>query len=127
MNSVKEEIKNKIKFLELAKELGNITKAARIMGYSITTYYNLKKIYELNGEEGLSQYVKRKPRLSMRLSKETEKEVLEIAMSFPKFSAARISSELKLKNIKISTGSVHAILKKNNLTTFNQRINKLNH
>ena len=122
MNSITEEIKKKIRFLELAKEIGNITEAARIMGYHVSTYYNLKKIYDVLGEEGLRHRIKRKPRLSMRLCAEIEKEVLKIVMSFPKYSAARIACELKLKNIKVSTGSVHTILKKYNLNTAKQRL-----
>ena len=125
MKSVEEEIEKKIKFLELAKELGNITKASRIMGYSITTYYNLKKIYELNGEDGLRHHVRRKPNPNKRLDKNIEEIVLKFSSDNPKYGNSRISKELKIQGIKVSNGSVHTILKKYNLNTSRQRLEKL--
>lgn len=121
MNSINEEINKKVKFLELAKEIGNITKAARLMGYHVSTYYNLKKIYDKKGKEGFIQHL----REGKKVIEEIENEVLKIVTIFPKFSAERISRELKIKNIKVSTGSVHTILKKYNLNTSKQRLEKL--
>lgn len=127
MDSLEEEIKKKIKFLELAKELGNITKAARIMGYTATTYYNLKKIYERDGEDGLRHHVRRKPNPNKRLDKNIEEIVLKFSSDNPKYGNSRISKELKIQGIKVSTGSVHSILKKHNLNTSKKRIKKFNH
>lgn len=121
MKSVEEEIKKKIRFLELAKEIGNITEAARITGYSRVTYYFLKKIYDLQGEEGLRQHLCGRERLIEGI----ENKVLEIVKLFPKLSSIGISNELKIRNIKISNGSVHTILKKYNLNTSKQRLEKL--
>lgn len=121
MNSITEEIKKKIRFLELAKEIGNITKAARIMGYHVSTYYNLKKIYDLYGEEGLRNHL----RGGVRLIENIEEEVLNISNLNPKYGTLRISNELKASGIKVSKGSVYSILKKHNLNTVKQRTKKL--
>ena len=120
MNSITEEIKKKVRFLELAKEIGNITEAARIMGYHVSTYYNLKKIYDSQGEEGLRQHLCGRERLIENI----EEEVLNISNLNPKYGTLRISNKLKASGIKVSKGSVYLILKKNNLNTPKQRLEK---
>jgi len=121
MKSVEEEIKKKVRFLELAKELGNVTQAAKLIGYSRVTYYFLKKIYDLQGEEGLRQHLCGRERLIENI----EEIVLKFSSDNPKYGNSRISKELKASGIKVSTGSVHTILKKYNLNTSKQRLEKL--
>lgn len=121
MKSVEEEIKKKVRFLELAKELGNVTQAAKLIGYSRVTYYFLKKIYDLQGEEGLRQHLCGRERLIENI----EEEVLNISNLNPKYGTLRISNELKASGIKVSKRSVYLILKKNNLNTPKQRLEKL--
>ena len=89
MNLIDNEIKNKIKFLELAKEIGNICEAARIMGFSPPSYYRFKKIYDSEGEEGLRKRVKRKPKYNLRISKEIEEKILRISSKSPKMGSLK--------------------------------------
>jgi transposase len=121
MNSITEEIKKKIRFLELAKEIGNITEAARIMGYHVSTYYNIKKIYDLKGKEGLWKHLRGRPKLDPSI----EKEILKLSKLHPKYGNSRLSKELKLKGIKVSSAAIHKIFKKYNLNTSRQRLEKL--
>lgn len=46
-------IKNKVGLLNLAEELGNISKACKIMGLSRETFYRWKRAYDANGETAL--------------------------------------------------------------------------
>jgi len=39
-------IKNKLGLLELAKQLGNVSRACRIFGYSRDSFYRFKALYE---------------------------------------------------------------------------------
>ena len=54
-------IKNKVGLLNLAEELGNISRACKLMGFSRDTFYRYQKAVDEGGVEDLIDKTRRKP------------------------------------------------------------------
>ena len=66
-------IKNRIGLLNLAEELGDVSKACRIMGYSRDTFYRYKAAKEEGGINALLDENRRKPNLKNRVDEFNKK------------------------------------------------------
>ena len=60
-------IKNKVGLLQLAEELGNVSKACKIMGFSRDTFYRYKELVDEGGFDNLIDKSRRKPNLRNRV------------------------------------------------------------
>ena len=72
LHGTKTVIKHKIGLLNLAEELGNVSKACRIMGLSRDTFYRYQNAVEHGGVEVLIDRGRRKPNLKNRVDEQTE-------------------------------------------------------
>lgn len=118
-------IKNKVGLLNLAEELGNISKACKVMGFSRDTFYRYKAAVEEGGVESLLDKSRRQPNLKNRTDEATEQAVLTHAIEFPAHGQLRVSNELRKVGIFVSPSGVRSIWLRHNLACFKARLKAL--
>lgn len=105
----------KLKVLELAEVLGNVTEACRQQGISRTSFYEYKRRFEENGLEGLKDLppiVKNHP---FTTAPEHEARVVELSLLNPARGCNFLSDQLRREGILISYPTVQNILNRNGL------------
>ena len=83
-------IKHKVGLLNLAEELGNVSKACQILGLSRDTFYRYRDAVEEGGVEALLERPRRAPNLKNRVELETENAVVAYAVEYPAHGQVRV-------------------------------------
>jgi transposase len=126
MSSVQQNvIKHKVGLLNLAAELGNVSRACKVMGFSRDTFYRYQSAMESGGIDALIDANRRKPNPKNRVEEATEMAVAAFAIEQPAFGQVRVSNELRKRGIFISPSGVRCVWLRRDLESFKKRLSAL--
>lgn len=125
LNTNERIIKHKVGLLNLADELGNVSKACQMMGVSRDTFYRYKEAVNEGGVEALLEKNRKVPNRKNRVDPAVEEAVTQYAIDDPAHGQVRVSNELRKRGIFVSPSGVRSIWIRHDLANFKQRLKAL--
>ena len=118
-------IKHKVGLLELVDELGNVSKAFKMMDVSRDMFYTYKQVADYGGEDALLQKTRYVHNCKNRVEEHVESAVVQYATDEPAYGQVRVSNELRKTRIFVSPSGVSSILLLHDLANFKYRLKAL--
>lgn len=102
--------RRKLSLLELATDLGNVSKAGKLMGYSRQQFYEIRRNFQTYSAEGLIDRLPgaRSPHPN-RVAEKIERAILDYALEHPCHGPLRVAQQLALQGIQVSSGGVRGV------------------
>ena len=124
MTTAEKVIKTKVGLLELGKQLGNVSKACRVMGYSRDSFYRFR-ISTRPAEKQRCKRFRGARQIRNRIAEKVESAVVELAIEEPAWGQVRVANELKRKAISISPAGMRCVWLRHDLENINKRLKTL--
>lgn len=108
----------RLRVIALAKELGSVRQACRLMEVHPSTFYRWRKLLELYGPELLRPRERRRPQMPNAIPHQVEQQVVAFALGHPEMGPQRIADELRRERwggIVISGNGVWRVLRRHGL------------
>ena len=126
MTALTQSIKRKLSLLQLAEELGNVAKAAKIMGVHRDSFYEVRRAFQAGGVAALVEQ-KRGPRNPHpnRVAPDVEERILAYCLEVPTRGAARVANDLRLQGVTVSPSGVRGVWLRHDQETRYKRLLRL--
>ena len=126
MTATSQNTKRKLSLLQLAEELGNVSKACKIMGYHRDTFYEVQKAFKVGGVAALVEE-RRGPKNPHpnRVPEAVEQQILDLCLKQPTYGSQRIANELRLQGVDVSPSGVRGVWLRHDLETRYKRLLRL--
>jgi transposase InsO family protein len=113
----------RLRVLQRAEELGNVSAACREAGISRTLYYRWRKRFTRYGIDGLHpRRTASRPGRPVQLDTTKERRIVAMALTSPTWGPQRVSDQLALEGVTVSATTVWRALHRLGLGTRAQRL-----
>ncbi|GAB6176155.1 IS481 family transposase [Desulfobaculum senezii] len=125
MKAAEKVARQRMSVLELAESLGNVSEACRRRGMHRSQFYEYKRRFQTHGLEGLKDLPPIPKSHPFTTSEEVVEQILELSLAHPAWGCVRLSNQLKLIGVSVSSPTIQNILIKNGMGTKYDRWLKL--
>ncbi len=118
--------RRKLSLLELAQDMNNISRACRVMGYRRQQFYEIRRNYQTYGAQGLLDRLPgTRGSHPNRVSEAIEQAILDHSLKSPSDGCLKVSQELALQGIQVSSGGVRGVWSRHQLLSRHERLLRL--
>jgi len=118
-------VRQRLSVLELSEALGNVSEACRRRGISRTQFYEYKRRFQTHGIAGLKDLPPIHKTHPQTTPPEVVEQILALSLSNPMWGCVRLSNQLRLMGVSVSSPTIQNILIKHELGSRYQRLLKL--